>query len=472
MINLIKYELSKIFHKKGLYIYCFIILFIFAFAFVIDKVNFSYSIEDTYWEQVEKELDSYDIDTYIEEKTAFEVYKLSKDYEYSSPEAYFIENDIATSIRNMNEYKYRNKDDESYNEAKKEYDKLVVKLNNFDWKKDLEEKKASYEKELAELRSLHETTDDKASKDSIDSDIKNAEVYLYLVNYRIKNEIPYAYNSVSNSIDRYPSLLEEYNTINKNDNVVKTKAQIYRDNDTIKEYNELKYKLDNNLINNKDDVQQAIIDDVVASKLYVFIAFLIIAGGLFAEEFNKGTIKQLLIRPYTRTQIYVSKIVASVIATAMFMLFMLVVFNVFEIINYKGIGNLFSPVVVYSFSEEKVLELSVVRYLLIDLLATLPKYIILAGICILAGIWLTSTVSAVLAPLGIEIFSGFISLLPERIQAIIPFKCWDLTEFMFGNISSNQYSSLPLSLTISIITIILLFVLSLIIFKKKDIKNQ
>lgn len=478
MINLVRNELSKIFHKKGIYIYGAIIVILLAVICLADKLEpdlggWTYD----YYGELERRLEDYDLNDeyelslYIEEKSEVDVHKLTKDYDYSSPEYYYIEDSISPLISSMNNYKYKVKNDELYNEVKNEYDALVARLDDFDWKISINEKidMANEEIEVLKLRGLEYENE----KYAIETRINNIQTELYCLNYRLEHEVPFAYNEASFMIDNYTNLSEQYLRITKVEDSVRTREQVVEDNEVITQYNLVKYQMDNGLLSGKEDsVKESYIMEIQSAKVYVFIAFLIIAGGIFAEEFNKGTIKQLLVKPYTRTQIFISKLIAVAISTVIFTLFIWVVFLLYEIFSYGGIKDLFEPVIVYDLGKEAIVKYNVFTYLFIDMLASLPRYIILAGVCILMGVWFTSTVSAVVSSLGLHIFGELVVLLPDKFQSFIPFRCWEFTEFLFGNVSSNQYVSLPLSITVCVITVAILYVLALVIFNKKDIKNQ
>lgn len=478
MINLVKNELSKIFHKKGLYVFGIIILVMLVFDVIISKIDFNVDTFTTpYYKSLEEHLSDYDlnnesdIDYYIEDKNELDLYKISSNYDYESPERYFVEENLPSVIATMNMYKYKTKNEELYNQAKAEYDEIIAKLDNFDWKSVINEKKDSYYKELDTLKDNENSTE--SEKLDIAKQKNRIEIELECLSYRLEHDIPFAYTTASFAVDDYSDIAQQYVELNKDKDAVKTRKQETEENEIIARYNEAKYKMEHNLIsNNQYDFNENLVIDVTNSKLYVFIAFLIIAGGIFAEEFNKGTIKQLLIKPYTRTQIFISKIIAAVLGTIIFDLFLVGAFILYEAVVTNSIGDIFKPVIVYNFAKETIAEYSVFEYLLIDMVATLPHYIILAGVCILMGVWFTNTVAAVISALGLQVFSGLVSLLPEQIQAFIPVRCWEFTEFLFGNVSTNQYVTLPLSITICVITIIILYGLALIIFKKKDIKNQ
>ena len=58
----------------------------------------------------------------------------------------------------------------------------------------------------------------------------------------------------------------------------------------------------------------------ILSKISLLVAVLI-ASGIISDELDKGTIKQLLVKPFTRNKIFMSKLIASMIIVLFFMVY-------------------------------------------------------------------------------------------------------------------------------------------------------
>ena len=97
-------------------------------------------------------------------------------------------------------------------------------------------------------------------------------------------------------------------------------------------------------------------------------------------------------------------------------------------------------------------------------------------------ILITFFVSVLLTNNGISTACGIVTyaaagifelyLTAKKFISYIPLVNWDFTQYLFGGISECKYLYLTKSLVISLVTIFVLTVLTLIIFKRKDIKNQ
>ena len=200
-----------------------------------------------------------------------------------------------------------------------------------------------------------------------------------------------------------------------------------------------------------------------------------IAGSIVSEEYNKGTIKQLLLRPFSRTKILISKFIATLIVFILFMIFYIIT----DIIFYglaSGFDTLSLPVVVYDFTTNTVKEISLLGHCVLNILSLLPYYLILLMLAFFIGTITGNTAIAVAGSFAMTIVSsiinGFASSSNVEALKFFPTLCWDLHEYLFGGISAYKFGSFGVSLTVSIITFLLLFIGSIIVFKKKDIKNQ
>ncbi len=472
MINLVKNELIKIFSKKGLYIYGIIIIFIMAFNLVVEKTRV-FDNSFTYYNTSEERLSKYDLNNseelewYVDEKSDLEKFKLLEDYDSKSPEYYYIEKEVFATIKKMNIYKYIEKNDELFNEAQEEYNNQIKLLEDYDWRLKLEEDKKSLEDELGELKT-------QGNAESSDDRIYQIECELEGIRYRLKNNVAPSYTHSSSIVDDYIIYSEMYRAMNKDESAYKSNSELIEKRNTEKRYYLAKYNIENDIVMSNDiSFRDDFVGDVTGAVMLYIIAMVIIAGGIFAEEFNKGTIKQLLIKPYSRTKIYVSKILAIFIALLAFILFYNTIAFVFYWILDGNISTIFDPIIDYSFRKNAIVEYNTFGYIFIRYLSSLPQLIILILLCVFIGVITTNTVSSVISVFCLDFINALISeFLSEKIIALIPMNCWNFDTYLEFGISAYNYSSLGKSLFICSLTIIILFILGLIIFKRKDIKNQ
>lgn len=484
MAKLVKNELVKIFHKKGIYILSGILTAIMLLSLVVSKIDLGSLLEenfsDTYYDTLEKTLETYDLNDkdevmwYIDGKVDLEMHNLTKDLDYESPEYYYIDNEIQSILTNMYNAKYLNKNNEEYEAYQKQYDEIVKNLEHFDWKVSVRESRDALLKDRDSLTAQLKEASTDALKESLQEEIEGIGYQIKALDYRLNNDVAPAYADDSYMVDNYVSAAFSYSSLNKDESVYKDRAELIRKREIVKEYNEAKYKIENNIVSSGNiTLQDEAMTIFNQTDMFVLIAFLIIAGGIIAEEFNKGTIKQLLLRPFTRGKILTSKIIAAVIATFIFACFYYFMDLLIVGLMNNEFKSIFEPIVVYNFNTESIVLYSTFTYCLKCLLAVLPEYFMMFSLCILVGILTTNTVACVVSVFGVSVLHGLLSMsLPEKIMAFMPTSCMNFTQYLFGGISTNKYQTLLSSSIIYAITLIVIVAISYMAFKKKDIKNQ
>ena len=204
------------------------------------------------------------------------------------------------------------------------------------------------------------------------------------------------------------------------------------------------------------------------------VIIIIISGTIISNEFNKGTIKNLLIRPYKRSTIFISKYISSFIILILSIIYLVFLELIVGGILF-GLDSLNIPIVVYNFTTSSLVEYNIFTYLGILILAKMPLLILIMTLSItLSTITLNSPISIAVPILGYT-FSGIIGSLAMSFDLkwmkYFPTMNWDLTEYLFGGLPAFQYTSLSHAIIISIIYFAIMFTLSIIVFNKKNIKN-
>ncbi len=75
--------------------------------------------------------------------------------------------------------------------------------------------------------------------------------------------------------------------------------------------------------------------------LFIIVMIVMIAGTIVSEEFNKGTIKLLLVRPYSRNKILLSKFITVLI---------MIIFSILAIVIMELlVGGMILDMIVYRF---------------------------------------------------------------------------------------------------------------------------
>ena len=208
--------------------------------------------------------------------------------------------------------------------------------------------------------------------------------------------------------------------------------------------------------------------------ILIVVIIVMIAGTIVSEEFNKGTIKLLLVKPYSRKKILLSKFITSIII----LVFTISVVIIMELIVggiIFGFDSLSEPVVRYNFNTQSIQELNVFAYLGIQILAQMPMLILLLTLAFaISTIFANNALAITISLLGY--MSGMIINQLIILYNLKPMKYfvtmnWDLTQFLFGNLPYMQGMNMVGSIIIDIVYLVIMLIPTLIIFKKKNIKN-
>ena len=172
--------------------------------------------------------------------------------------------------------------------------------------------------------------------------------------------------------------------------------------------------------------------------IFVFIV-IAISSTIISEEYSKGTIKNLFVKPHKRIKIMCSKIITNIflviiIIVCMFLLQYIVGGLIFGFDSY----NL--NAIIYNKSSQNIDVMNLTYYMLNLIINKISLYILLIAISILISTFTSNIALNILISLGIYII------------------------FNYYNIA---YSPIIL-----IVFAIIIDMLSLIIFQKKDIKNE
>ncbi len=479
MINLIRNELRKIASKKGIYIYLAIISVIGIASTLGDKIwgdSLSTKIDESFIQLLESTLDSYDLtndnelSNYISDRILIDTSTLQLDYDYESPEYYYIDNVIKPLISNVYNQEYLYKNEVNTEVAKKALEEAKKKLDNYDWKEQILEERQIVLAQITELNNALLLDKDNSQ---LKTELQLLQIQLECLEYRIEKNIPLAYEDKSWGIESYSETAAMYLSSVTDEELIVTHAQLYQ-----KRYNEKMFKIfefnvKNDRYSNKYQLADNLEFEFNCVDGFIIIGMIIICGGLVAEEFNKGTIKQLLLKPFTRNKVLVSKVIAGLIATSLMAIVYYSVNIICLCIEYENVSGLFTTVPIFNHVTGNVMEINVFLHCVYAILMTLPAYLIVFAVMLFVGILTASTAAAMCSGFFLLFGGTFIAaILPDIYLVYLPTYSWDMTYFMYGGIHENQYASLPLFLTINIVTILFFVIGEFILFNKKDIKNQ
>ena len=315
MFNLIRSELKKITKKKVIYIMFFVTL---AFMILINIVgkkfqSTSYVIYDDesmnyYKEQLTPELEESDPDYYADCKSMYDSYELAKKYDEDSWQRQVISQRIQPLLKIM----YLEKSGETYNNARTKYDKDVEALEKNDWKyfvyQDLDE------------TNLQILMIDESTSNQLESlkDTKQA------LEWRLEKNISYDNSDLNSYLQCWLNARVSIRQYKDNKNPSQTE-KVYHQQDVATEAI-ARYAIENGIdgtISNQGNsnlkyglaysAKSELFDAFSGYSLFIIILIIIVAGTIVSEEFNKGTIKLLLVRPYSRVKILLSKYITCLI---------------------------------------------------------------------------------------------------------------------------------------------------------------
>lgn len=486
MFSLIRNELTKIFHKKAIYVIGIITILVGCMDFGIIRLseNMNKLFEnDTTMQYIEEGLKTYDLEDaeqasmYADDKTMIDVYKVSKEYSYNSFAYYLLNNKGEEYLSCMNHARYVNKDEEEYKRCETLYNQLLSDLKTQDWKYFVNQDKEEVEKEIQELENrLKNPSISKEEREYIERDITLQNIRLQGISYSLAKNIYPSNNDNYSIISNYEFFASEWISMEKDEKVFTERSQLLNKREVEKSYYEYKYIMENEKnYSGTFSAKGMLISEFSGPILFVLVMVIFIAGSIVSDEYNKGTIKQLLLRPFTRTKILASKYISCIIVFLLYTCFYALVCTLAYGLA-SGFGSLFDPVIVYDFASSSIVEMHLIPYLLLQFISVLPVYLIILTLAFFMSTISGNTALSVMVPFMTYfisgILSGFASILEVKALKYFPTMCWNLSDFLFGGLPSFKYSTLTTSLVVSVITFLVLFVFSFVIFKKKDIKNQ
>ena len=258
--------------------------------------------------------------------------------------------------------------------------------------------------------------------------------------------------------------------------------------ETEKNYNSKKqyYKAQETAAINKYDIEnETTVGDTSSAKgillstfdeyeIFLIVMFMMTAGVIVSEEFSKGTIKLLLIKPYKRSTILASKFITSIIvAIIVILLVLLMQFVVGGLI--QGFDSFKNPTIIYDHTINNVKQINTIQYLAMQALGKAPMYILLMTLAFAFSTIFTNSALAITISLLGYMGSSVINMLALNLKLnwikyfVTP--NWNLTEYFWGGIPTFEGITLPFSIAIIVIYMVIMLVPTFIIFQKKNIKN-
>ena len=457
MINLVLNELKKIFAKKSLYIIFIIVILLLIGTALLNKTlyNSDYSyfgIEDNVdefqerlteieekgfvndlsdeeeWKFLRTELETGKIINRLKENKK-QRWKIDYSYRESSlldSQKEFVEMELLVAkskdknILNSKEYKevkekYEKEFDEFIKISEEELtDKLIVEKEESikEFELDLEE--------LIKLKNLAEA-DSNINEQiaNIEEMIEREQHSLNVLNIRKDKKIPYDNNNYMNSaLNEYEYLKYDLEIAKNPREGVKSQDVFSERNEnyTLKSLKEAEYILETgHEINNPNTANKNIANFLKSNLTLYLIIVVVISGTIVAEEYTKGTIKNLLVVPYKRNKILRAKLLSVLITSIIAFLILILAQILISGIVYD-FKTMLDPVVEYNVKAEAMHKYNLFYYVAKHFAYTLPY--------ILVFILFTFTISTITTSSAAAITLGLVSLFAtDIVNQLLLFAC-------------------------------------------------
>ena len=487
MINLIKNEFIKIFNKKSTYImYALILIFVIITNFIYkneldESGNYKIDYYNTgYLEFAKEELKSIkseeDKDYEMSLRIDIMKYELIEKYGYDSWQAYIIENNMYYIIESIINYKYKEENNELLAKYEQEYNLYIEKFDNNDYKYfiNLEIEEVKQKKEDLKDNTMY--PDELKKHMNIQYDLE-----LEVLNYRLDNNVDYSNTYLNRALSDYLNSAKIVKTKTleeaiKENELHKEESFLYQYYSEVSTMNVNKYIMDKKIDANKiNDTRGILMNLFTEYEIYILFAIIMFSAGIVSSEYSKGTIKQLLLTPHTRTQILTSKYITCILM-ALFTIFITIIMQLIVGGFTFGLSTINIPVVIYNFNNSVVETYNVFHYLLIQILSKMPMIILIITIVLLISVITAnnalSTVFGIILYIATPIVSSIAIYSKMYFLNLLILPHWDFSQYLFGMISQNNNINLNMSIILVITYLIVAIIPSFVIFDRKDIKNM
>ena len=473
-MKLVKNELYKILHKRSTKIFLVI-----AIMFVI-LINVIYRYSDdllifstTYYEDYDMALNYVsdyennsigDKELYNYYKSFIDTYDLANNFDSNSWQYQKYMEDYWSLLQD-----YYRVQDEGLDTTNlfNELEELKTNIENDNWEYFVQKDINNINENIEYIKNtLNDPSLNNNEKLNYEKELFVLEEQVKLNEYRLEKEVEYGNDYLNNAIDAINSSLygmAEYKYSNDTDST-----------ETVKSYYENWYILDEEVdTNNANTLRSVFINFFSEYSFLILIFSIMIAGGIVSDEFNKGTIKSLLIVPHKRSKILLAKYI-SIIIMILLIIGVLIVSELLIGGILMGFSSLSIPVVVYNITDSALEIINIFGYLGLQILANLPQIILLATLAFACSVIVNSTAFSIVIPfcgiIASELINAFAYAYDIKILNYFVTTNWDFTVYLFGG-TSIYGNSLLHAIIVCLVYLLIMLVVTFIVFKRKDIKN-
>lgn len=362
-----------------------------------------------------------------------------------------------------------------------EYQLRRKKLLNDDWQYFINLDYQTLEEEKNNLIISIDNSSNQSTKQELELNLKIIQEKQTILNYRLLNNIKEDTSYLNKALNNYQTARLNILTYQTKllSNQSKQANSILEDNksyqEALKEMKINKYILDHKInINQENSLSYQLRTITEDYEIFLIAIILITVNILICEEFTTGTIKLLLIKPHSRGKILLSKYFSAII---ILLLSILLIITMQLIIGSFLLGStsLTTKVIEYHYTKDIIIEYNIFVYMLIRIASRLPFFIMLMTITFLVGTISLNIITTIIMPFILYILTPTIENLAVTNNIVI-FKYlinlnWNFTSYLFGDRPSFKFLNLNFSSTIYVGYFLIIGILTLIIFKTKNIKN-
>lgn len=327
MINLIRNELIKISKKKSIYItliitLAFVILTNIIYNLDTSSFGYDYSSQIQFYEEQLRQLDTKnpeDREIYTSYQAELETMKLKQKYGGDTNwQSQIIDEQGQQLIYDMMIFQYEEQNQTKYEEAKQKYEDFKAKLERNDWQYFARESLQEVEKNITEQNEIKQKAVNNSEIAEVEDQLERLDIEKQVLNWRLEKNICYGYDYHNQCLSQYRNAklaIKEYENTDKNgmseDDKYNSQKEYYSN---LERLAISQYDIEHGTKTGDESTTQGILKDVFSQyEIFIIIMAVMIAGTIVSEEFNKGTIKLLLIKPYKRVTILTAKLIASLI---------------------------------------------------------------------------------------------------------------------------------------------------------------
>ena len=480
MNKLLKNEWKKLFAKKTVYILIVILIAFILMENILQSQEMSFDEDTSYFSYLEEELSQLDYhlerdnEYYIELKTTYEVLKLQQQYPKDSWQYSIFDHTetIYSAMRVIIENTYGlTKDEQQLILAKEALQNMQKELDEGNWKAFLEDELKKEKEQIAYYQAQLKGIESQKTIDELNEAIAIGKLNMQALEWRIQKEIVYDNSFLSQKIEEYRESAQSVYLLENKENRNSEEELEYHT--AIKQMHTSQYYIENNIqIDNEFDARFILMNINDEYGVFILLFSCVISGTIIATEFQKGTIKLLLTKPFKRSKILLSKYIVSIMCIFLF-LFVMVVTQYIVGGFTSGFDAYAIPAIDYDYNTNCVVVMPVWQYSLLIIAAKLPMYILLTTLAFTLSVLTTNSAISIALPFLGSTIAESINYLIDRVKILKYFVTanWDLGVYLFGGKGIADGLNLWISCILCMLYLAIMLVIAFVIFNKRDIKN-